>query len=79
VLKKYEVTFIYSISLYRKFSDSFFHVIVNYVSVNQILMFRMFRNLLTKLLLKNREVHYFELIQTNAIGIFYVSVVLRWH
>lgn len=59
MLKKFEVTFIYSISLYTKFSDSFFYVFVNYMSVNEILMFRMFRNLLTKLLLKNREVHYF--------------------
>jgi len=27
VLKKFEATFIYSISLYTKFSDSFFHII----------------------------------------------------
>lgn len=77
MLKKFEATFLYSISLHTKFSDSFFSCCY-YVSVNQILMFRMFRNLLTKLL-KNREVHYFSLVQTNAIGIFYGFIVLRWH
>jgi len=41
------------------------------MAINQILMFRMFKNLLTKLL-KKREVHYFQLIQTNAIVILFM-------